>query len=73
MKTEVLSIRVKKGLKEEADKLGINVKDIIEQLLEKEIEAKKSKAKKISFELNRLMNVTAKEWVNDTRKIRQES
>ncbi len=72
MKTEVLSIRVKKSLKDEAEKLGIDVKGTLETLLEEMVTEKKQKAQEMAKELSKLMIVTDKEWANDIRKIRTE-
>lgn len=43
METEVLSVRVKKSLKEEAEKMGIDMKAAVETLLEELVEEKKQK------------------------------
>jgi len=72
MKTEVLSIRVRKDLKEEADSLGIDVKKTLETVLEEMVAAKKQKSNRTASELNALMNVTAKEWLNGVRASRKE-
>ena len=40
--TEVLSVRVKKSLKEEAEKLGVDLKVAVEQLLEELVAEKKN-------------------------------
>lgn len=72
MKTEVLSVRVRKGLKEEADSLGIDVKKTLEDVLEEMVTAKKQKSDRTAKELNVLMNVNAKEWLNGVRASRKE-
>ena len=72
MKTEVLSIRVKKSLKDEADRLGIDVKVALETLLEEMVAAKKQKAQKTAKELSKLMNITTEEWVDGVRQSREE-
>lgn len=72
MKTEVLSIRVRKDLKEEADSLGIDVKKTLEEVLEGLVAARKQKSSKVARELNSLMNVTEKEWLNGVRSSRKE-
>ena len=43
MLTEVLSVRIKKSLKDEAEKLGVDLQVAVEQLLE-DLLTKKSKA-----------------------------
>jgi len=72
MTTEVLSIRVKKGLKDEAEKLGINVKAVVEATLEDLVADKKSKAQQIAKDLKDAMNVTPEEWAADVRATRDE-
>ncbi len=44
METEVLSIRVKKSLKDEAEKMGVDFKAAVEGLLEDIVAEKKAKA-----------------------------
>jgi hypothetical protein len=70
--TEVLSVRVKKSLKDEAEKLGVDLKMAVEQLLEELVAEKKAKAQKIARELSGLMDVNAEEWVNDVKATRHE-
>jgi hypothetical protein len=70
--TEVLSVRVKKSLKDEAEKLGVDLKVAVEQLLEGLVAEKKSKAQKVAKELRSLMDVKADKWVNDVKATRHE-
>ncbi len=70
--TEVLSVRVKKELKLEAEKLGVDLKVVVEELLEELVAEKKKNAEKIAKELGALMNVKPEEWVNDVKAIRRE-
>jgi plasmid maintenance system antidote protein VapI len=70
--TEVLSVRVKKSLKDEAEKLGVDLKVAVEQLLEDLVAEKKSKAQKVAKELSSLMDIKADEWVNDVKATRHE-
>jgi hypothetical protein len=73
METEVLSVRVKKNLKNEAEKMGIDLKVEIEGLLEELVAEKKAKAKRRAEELRRAMgNVTVEEWVSDIKETRRE-
>ena len=72
MKTEVLSVRVKKSLKDEAEKLGVDLKVAVEELLEELVAEKKAKAQKIAKELRDLMDVKPEEWVDDIRATRHE-
>ena len=70
--TEVLSVRVKKSLKDEAEKLGVDLKVAVEQTLEELVAEKKKKAQKVAKELSSLMDVKAEEWVNDVKATRHE-
>ena len=70
--TEVLSVRVKKSLKDEAEKLGVNLKVAVERLLEELVAEKKAKAQEVAKELSCLMDVKPAEWVNDVRAARNE-
>jgi hypothetical protein len=70
--TEVLSIRIKKNLKDEAEKLGVDVKAEVECLLEKLVAEKKANAKEIAKELREAMDVTPEEWIADVRATRDE-
>ena len=72
METEVLSIRVKKSLKEEAEKLGVDLKTAVEGLLEELVAEKKIKAQKRARDLHRLMHVSVEEWVQDVKATRHE-
>jgi len=72
VETEVLSVRVKKSLKEEAERMGIDVKAAVEGLLEDLVEEKKAKAKRRADELRRIMHVTEEEWIQDVKATRQE-
>ena len=70
--TEVLSVRVRKSLKDEAEKLGVDLKAAVEQTLEQLVAEKKRKAQKVAKELSSLMDVNAEEWVNDVKATRHE-
>jgi hypothetical protein len=72
MVTEVLSVRVKKSLKLQAEKLGIDLKLAIEKTLEELVAEKKKKAERIAKELKDLMDVKPEEWIDDVRTTRQE-
>jgi len=73
METEVLSVRVKKSLKNEAEKMGVDLKAAVEGLLEELVAEKKAKAQKRAEELRRLMRgVTVEEWVKDVKETRRE-
>lgn len=70
--TEVLSVRVKKSLKDEAEKLGVDLKIAVEQLLEDLVAEKKAKAQRFAKELSDLMDVKPQDWVNDVKASRHE-
>jgi hypothetical protein len=70
--TEVLSVRVRKSLKLEAEKLGVNLKVAVEKTLEAMVAEKKIKSQRIANELKSLMDVKPEEWVNDVKAARQE-
>ena len=70
--TEVLSVRVKKSLKQEAEKLGVDLRLAVEKTLEDLVAEKKSKAQEIAKELKSLMDVEPEEWVKDVKATRRE-
>ena len=70
--TEVVSVRVKKSLKHEAEKLGVDLRAVIEQTLAEIVDEKKANAKKTAKELRDLMKVKPEEWVEDVRATRRE-
>jgi len=73
METEVLSVRVRKNLKDEAEKMGIDMKAAVEGLLEELVAEKKAKAKRRAEELRKLMpDVTVEDWVRDVEETRRE-
>jgi antitoxin component of RelBE/YafQ-DinJ toxin-antitoxin module len=73
LETEVLSVRVKKSLKDEAEKMGIDVKAAVEGLLEDLVAEKKAKAQKRAEDLRRAMgDVTVEEWIADVKETRRE-
>ena len=70
--TEVLSVRVRKNLKDEAEKLGVDLRVAVEQLLEELVAEKQAKARLVAKELRSLMDVKPEEWVADVRATRHE-
>ena len=70
--TEVLSVRVKKSLKQEAEKLGVDLRVVVEASLEEIVAEKKVEAQKRANELRGLMNVNPEEWVADVKATRRE-
>ncbi|MFZ8801040.1 MAG: type II toxin-antitoxin system CcdA family antitoxin [Candidatus Nanopusillus sp.] len=73
-KTDVISIRIDKNLKEKAKELGINIKDVVEKALKEEIEKRKrEKIKKLAEKLSELMkNVTPEEFTRLIKETRYE-
>ena len=69
--TEVLSVRVKKSLKDEAEK-SVHGKIAVEQLLEDLVAEKKAKAQRFAKELSDLMDVKPQDWANDVKASRHE-
>jgi len=73
MSTAVLSVRVRRGLKEEAEKLGIDIRAVVEKALEEEIRrAKLSRFKRLVDEALDAMGITVEEWVQAVRETRAE-
>ncbi|GBC70030.1 hypothetical protein HRbin01_01737 [archaeon HR01] len=72
METEVLSIRVRRSLKNEAEKLGLNVRDVVESALEQAVsEARKKQLEDAVDRLLHLMeNVSPETWVKEVREWR---
>ncbi|MEM0054025.1 MAG: DUF4145 domain-containing protein [Nitrososphaeria archaeon] len=74
MSTEVLSIRISKELKEEVQKLNINIKEVIEKAIIDAIE--QAKKKKIEEAINALLpemeKVSEEQWVRAVKECRRE-
>jgi len=73
-KTDVISIRIDKNLKEKTKELGINIKDVVEKALKEEIEKRRrEKIKKLAEKLSELMkNVTPEEFTRLVKETRYE-
>jgi len=73
-KTDVISIRIDKNLKEKAKELKINIKDVVEKALKEEIEKRRrEKIKKLAERLSELMkNVTPEEFTRLVKETRYE-
>ena len=65
MSTKVLSIRVRRDLKEEAEKLGIDFREVVEKALKEAIEEeKRRRLEKVVEEILELMkDVKEEEWI----------
>lgn len=73
METEVLSVRVKKSLKDEAEKMGVDLRAAVEEALEERVAEKKKKAQRRAEELRRSMKgVTVEDWIRDVKETRRE-
>ena len=74
MSTEVLSVRIRKELKKEAERLNINVKNVVEKALAEAIE--QAKRKKLSEAINTLLlemgEISEDEWVRTVKECRRE-
>ena len=74
LSTAVLSMRVNRRLKEEeAERLGIDVRSVVEKALEEEIRrARMERFKKLLREALEAIDVSEEEWVRTVREIREE-
>jgi post-segregation antitoxin (ccd killing protein) len=73
MSTIVLSVRVRKELKEEAERLGVNLRGVVERALEDEVRrAKAERMKKLIEEALKSMDLKEEEWVKAVRESRLE-
>ena len=73
MSTAVLSIRIRRSLKEEAERLGIDIRSVVERALEEEIKRiKLSRFKKIVEDALESMDVSVDEWVSVIKESRLE-
>jgi post-segregation antitoxin (ccd killing protein) len=69
----VLSVRVRRELREEAERLGINIREVVERALEEEIRrVKMERLKTVIGEALKAMNVGVEEWVEAIRESRLE-
>ena len=73
LSTAVISVRVRKELKEEAIKLGINLKEAVERALEEEIRrAKMERMRKLIDEALKSMDLDEEEWAKSVKETRLE-
>jgi len=66
LSTVVLSVRVRRELKEEAERLGIDLRETVERALEEEIR----RMKKLIGEALVSMDLDVEEWVKAVREMR---
>ena len=73
MSTVVLSVRVRRELKEEAERLGVDIRAVVERALEEEIRrARRSRFKVLLERALETMDVSVEEWVQTVREARAE-
>lgn len=71
--TKVLSIRLDKKLENEARKLNINIKGVVEEALKEKIaRAKTKKLSKILKEALTMTGINENEWIRSVRETRDE-
>ena len=69
----VLSVRVGRKLKEEAERLGINLRDVVERALREEIaKVKAEKYKELLEDGLNAMDLSPEEWVKAIKESRRE-
>ncbi len=73
MSTTVLSVRIRRRLKEEAESLGIDIRAVVEKALEDEIRrARLLRIRKLVDKALESMELSAEEWVQAVREARRE-
>ncbi len=73
MSTAVLSVRVRKELKEEAEQLGIDLRKVVEKALQEEIlRRKRERLRELLEKALSSMDVSEEEWVRAVRESREE-
>ena len=73
MSTVVLSVRVRRRLKEEAERLGIDIRAVVERALEDEIRRARRERFRVVVEegLKAMEKISAEEWVRAIRETRR--
>jgi len=73
MYTDVISVRVRRELKLEAERLGINIKEVVEKALIAEIEKAKRRKMENAIEkiLKNMSMVSRDDWVEVVRQCRR--
>jgi hypothetical protein len=73
LSTTVLFVRVRKELKEEAEKLGISLREVVERALEEEIRrVKMERIKKLMEEALKSMSLREEDWARIIKESRLE-
>jgi len=71
--SDVISVRVRRGLREEVAKLGIDVREVIERALEEEVRrVKRERFRTLVEEALRSMDVDVEEWASAVKESRLE-
>ena len=71
--TAVLSVRVKRELKEEAEELGIDIRGLVEKALREEIlKVKRERFRKLLEKALKNMDISVEEWVEAVKESRRE-
>jgi len=72
LSTEVLSVRIRRDLKEEVARLGINVREVVERALEEEVRRVRVEILKKAIERGlEAMDLSVDEWVRAVREARR--
>jgi len=70
--TAVLSVRVRRELKEEAERLGIDVRRVVERALEEEVRrARRERLRRLIERGLSSMDVSVEEWARAVREARE--
>jgi len=70
--TAVLSVRIRRELKEEVERLGIDVRRVVEEALEREVlRVRLERFRELVGKALNSMNVTVEEWVKAVRESRE--
>ena len=73
MSAAVLSVRVRRELKEEAERLGINLREVVERALEEEVKrAKAERMKRFIEGALKSIDLKEEEWVKAVKESRLE-
>ena len=73
MSTSVVSVRVRRELKEEAERLGIDLRAVVEKALEEEVRrARADLFRRLLGEALLEMDTSVEEWVRSVRESREE-
>ncbi|RLG46825.1 MAG: DUF4145 domain-containing protein [Thermoproteota archaeon] len=71
--SEVLSVRVRRGLKREAEELGIDIRRVVEEALRREIlKARQERFRGVLERALKGMHLSEEEWVLAVRESRRE-